>query len=112
MGEEKIRVMTAKLSPAAPGRMALKLPLAVLVALFLLLAGGATSASAVISGHVFDFEFGVPEGTEGGHFGFSYAGVDIAVNSTTGDIYATDPGNARVQKFDDQGNFLLTWGYG
>jgi hypothetical protein len=70
------------------------------------------SAMAVISGHTFDFEFAKEEGTVGGKFGFSYAGSDIAVNNMTGDIYVTDPGNARVQKFDDEGNFLMTWGYG
>jgi hypothetical protein len=99
------------LPTASATRIARRLSAALLIALSLLLIGGSSSAMAVISGHVLDFEFG-EEGTEGGKFGFSYAGFDVAVDSSTGDFYVTDPGNARVQKFDDEGNFLLTWGFG
>ncbi len=35
----------------------------------------------------------------------------VAVDAA-GNIYVTDTFNARVQKFDNAGNFLLTWGWG
>ncbi|MEX2348874.1 MAG: HYR domain-containing protein, partial [Nitrosopumilaceae archaeon] len=34
---------------------------------------------------------------------------DIAVDSA-GNVYVSDYGNRRIQKFDNDGNFLLTWG--
>ncbi len=36
---------------------------------------------------------------------------DIAVDGA-GDVYVVDSGNQRIQKFDMDGNFLLTWGFG
>jgi DNA-binding beta-propeller fold protein YncE len=34
----------------------------------------------------------------------------VAVDQTTGDVYVADTGNHRVDKFDAQGNFILTFG--
>jgi DNA-binding beta-propeller fold protein YncE len=39
------------------------------------------------------------------------AGADVAVDSQEY-VYVTDPGNARVQKFDSQGQFLSQWSSG
>lgn len=36
----------------------------------------------------------------------------IAVNQATGDVYVWDTGNARVQQFDNDGNFIRAWGWG
>ena len=36
---------------------------------------------------------------------------NVAVDAA-GNVYVTDTYNARVQKFDNAGNFLLTWGWG
>jgi hypothetical protein len=35
---------------------------------------------------------------------------DVALDPSTHDIYVTDPGNYRVEKFDSSGNFLLMFG--
>ena len=36
--------------------------------------------------------------------------TDVAVDQATGDIYVTDPGNHRVEKFDSTGHFLFMFG--
>ena len=36
--------------------------------------------------------------------------VDVEIDQTSRDIYVTDPGNHRVEKFDSAGNFLLMFG--
>ena len=36
----------------------------------------------------------------------------IAVNKTTGNVYATDPNNDRVQEFSSTGAFVRTFGFG
>ena len=81
--------------------------LSLLTGLFcvLTLALGASIASAV---YVPAANFGSP-GTAASQFS-SPSGV--AVDQSTGDFYVADGGNARVQKFDSDGNFLLTWGWG
>ncbi|HEY8303567.1 MAG TPA: hypothetical protein VIG42_03160, partial [Solirubrobacteraceae bacterium] len=38
--------------------------------------------------------------------------TDVAVDDVTHDVYVLDSGNARVEKFDNAGNFLLSWGGG
>ncbi len=82
-------------------------------ALGLALAANAPSASAVPNGHVFDYEFG-GEGTGAGQFNFipCIGCVGIAVEHSTGNYYVTDGASSRVQKFDEDGNFLLMWGFG
>jgi hypothetical protein len=54
------------------------------------------------------FLFGAP-GAEAGHIDVSYG---LAVDRQSGDIYASDPQNNRVNKFDGSGRFLLAWGWG
>jgi hypothetical protein len=70
----------------------------------------AQSASAVVIGHTFDFQFGAA-GTDAGQFAAD-TGMGIAIDQSAGHLYVADSGNSRVQKFDTEGNFLLTWGYG
>jgi len=50
-------------------------------------------------------------GTGPGEFiGPSSAGPDALVVDVVGNVYATDPGNYRAQKFDPSGNFLGAFG--
>jgi hypothetical protein len=62
---------------------------------------------------------GTPAYTAAGSFGSPGSGagqlslpVGMAVDQTTGDVYVADAGNARVDKFDSQGHFLLAFGVG
>jgi hypothetical protein len=51
--------------------------------------------------------------TPGSVFGYGqHSGSSIAVNDTTHDVYVTDTGNARIDEFDQNGNFIRAWGYG
>ncbi|MCL4297056.1 MAG: zf-HC2 domain-containing protein [Anaerolineae bacterium] len=54
-------------------------------------------------------------GSNAGQFSFFVPGTgvsgDVAVDSQ-GQVYVADPGNARVQKFDSQGQFLSQWSRG
>jgi hypothetical protein len=93
---------------------------AILCVLGLALAVTAPSASAVVVGHTFDFEFG-GAGAEPGQFGFETFGnsdfsanfdMGIGIDHDTDAFYVADAYNRRIQKFDAEGNFLLTWGYG
>ena len=81
-----------------------------LCALGVALAISATPAAAITDGHLYDFEFG-GLGQGAGQFESVY-GFDIAIDQSTGDIYAADTEISRVEKFDSAGNFLLMWGYG
>lgn len=45
----------------------------------------------------------------GGGFSYTSSPDGVAVDSA-GSVYATDPGNYRVQKFDGSGNFKFAWG--
>ncbi|HET6571321.1 MAG TPA: hypothetical protein VFG58_07530 [Solirubrobacterales bacterium] len=38
--------------------------------------------------------------------------VGAAVDQSSGDLYVADRNNFRINKFDQDGNFLLSWGYG
>jgi DNA-binding beta-propeller fold protein YncE len=40
------------------------------------------------------------------------SGSSVAVNDATHDVYVTDTGNARIDEFDQNGNFIRAWGYG
>lgn len=51
-------------------------------------------------------------GAAGSASGWFSAPTGIGVNSNTGDVYVHDVSNFRVQKFDANGNFILTWGKG
>jgi phosphodiesterase/alkaline phosphatase D-like protein len=92
-------------------RLTRRLSVAILLALSIGLAISAAPAMAVLDGHIYDHSWG-SEGTEAGQFAFNYSGWDIAQDQSTGDIYMADSGNHRVQKFDEDGNFILMWGYG
>jgi len=50
------------------------------------------------------------EGTGAGQFQGTTTPPGVAVDQSTGDVYVTDAGNRRLQKFDADGNFLRTWG--
>jgi phosphodiesterase/alkaline phosphatase D-like protein len=52
----------------------------------------------------------LPAGATYGYEGRS--GSSVAVNDVTHDVYVTDTGNARIDEFDQNGNFLRAWGYG
>jgi hypothetical protein len=71
----------------------------------------AGSAHAISLGHTYDFEFG-SAGSGPGEFLVGDGGMGVAIDQSTGNVYVTDGLNSRVQKFDSEGNFLLTWGYG
>jgi len=51
------------------------------------------------------------EGTGDGQFGFQFGppSLSVAVDGS-GNVYVGDTGNSRIQKFDENGNFLLKWG--
>jgi DNA-binding beta-propeller fold protein YncE len=36
----------------------------------------------------------------------------VAVNTDSGDVYVADTANNRIQRFDKQGSFISTWGWG
>ena len=55
----------------------------------------------------YEFSFG-SEGTAAGQF---REPASISQNTTTGDIYIADRQNNRIQKFDEDGNFLEAWGF-
>jgi phosphodiesterase/alkaline phosphatase D-like protein len=117
-----MRVITATALRLESGRVARRLPIAFLVVL-LLFAAGATSALAVINGHTYAFSFGEPgkcdeyippeefEHCTGGQFNHEY-GWGLDVDTSTGYVYVSDPKASRIQKFDQDGNFILTWGFG
>ena len=48
-------------------------------------------------------------GSSGSSAGQFSRPAGIVIDSV-GDIFVVDPGNNRIQKFDSDGNFLLTWG--
>jgi hypothetical protein len=88
----------------------------VVFVLGLALAIAAAPASALTEGHVYDFTFaGGGDGSGNGQFeeGFASAhGNGVAVDESTGDVYVADSKNSRIQKFDNEGNFLQIWGFG
>ena len=96
---------------AGSQRVVRRLPVAILLALALGLTISVTPAMAVLDGHIYSYSWG-GDGSGAGQFSFNYSGWDIAQDQSTGDIYMADSGNHRVQKFDENGNFLLMWGYG
>ncbi len=96
---------------AGSHRIARRLSVALLLALALGLTLSVTPSMAVLDGHIYSYSWG-EEGSGAGQFSFNYSGWDIAQDQSTGDIYMADSGNHRVQKFDENGNFLLMWGYG
>ncbi|HST54718.1 MAG TPA: hypothetical protein VLJ42_02345 [Solirubrobacteraceae bacterium] len=51
-------------------------------------------------------------GTAGSGEGQFSNPTGVAVDRSTGDIYVADTANARIEKFDATGHFLMTWGWG
>ncbi|HEY1354681.1 MAG TPA: hypothetical protein VGF09_00050, partial [Solirubrobacterales bacterium] len=72
-----------------------------------------STALAVSGGWISSGNFG-SFGTGSGQLQADYFGTGggAAVDESTGDVYVTDTGNARVEKFDASGNFLAAWGFG
>ena len=68
----------------------------------------AASSVSVGQGPVFLARWGSNGSAEGQ---FNYWAFGIAVDNA-GYVYAADTGNHRIQKFDSDGNFVLTWGWG
>jgi hypothetical protein len=68
----------------------------------------AAPAGASVS-HVFAGTFGAEGSTPADHYPLA-GPTDVAVDQTSHDIYVTDPGNYRVEKFDSSGNLLLMIG--
>jgi hypothetical protein len=76
-----------------------------LCAAVVVLALGAASAQASLS----------PAGSFGGSGsgdGQFATPQGVAIDQSSGAVYVTDGGNARVEKFDSAGTFALTWGWG
>jgi hypothetical protein len=77
-----------------------------LVALLCVLSCGALTAAPAVA---------LPErfGTHGSRAGQISANPQgIAVEQESGDVYVADTGNARIDKFGPEGEFLLAWGWG
>ena len=72
----------------------------------LLLAGIATNQSFGSSSHPYILEWGNYGNIDGGQF-FQLEGLSV---DNEGNVYVTDSGNARIQKFTSDGQFLETWG--
>ncbi len=68
----------------------------------------AASAQANVS-HAFTGTFGSAGSTTVDPYPISEP-TDVAVDQASGDIYVTDPGNHRVEKFDSTGHFLFMFG--
>src|SRR5215470_17817954 len=51
-------------------------------------------------------------GSQGSGVGQFQTPVGVAVAPTSGNVFVADSGNARVQKFDPNGNFVSAWGWG
>jgi len=72
----------------------------------LLLAGVATNQSFGDNAHSQVLQWGSFGQIDGGHF-FQLESLSV---DDEGNVYVTDSGNARVQKFTSDGQFLKTWG--
>ena len=72
----------------------------------LLLAGIATNQSFGDNSHSYVLQWGSFGQIDGGHF-FQLESLSV---DNEGNVYVTDSGNARIQKFTSDGQFLETWG--
>ena len=78
-----------------------------LVLLFsVLLLGVSFTQNSYAAPHTFELEWGISGIAKPGMF---LSPQHLAVDSDN-NVYVTDLGNARVQKFDDQGNYIRSWG--
>src|SRR5262245_1942579 len=87
-----------RVGPALMARVAL----AICASTFML--GAATAHAVLVPRSTF--------GSQGSGAGQFQTPVGVAVSPTAGNVYVADSGNARVQKFDANGNFLAAWGWG
>jgi DNA-binding beta-propeller fold protein YncE len=92
-------------APSAGSSMPWRGALAALLSLLALALLGATPALGAQL-HKFAFSFG-SAGSGNGEFANN---THLAVDQTSGDVYVADTGNGRVQKFDEDGNFLAAFG--
>jgi DNA-binding beta-propeller fold protein YncE len=67
---------------------------------------GAATAHASFLSQISSF------GTPGSGAGQFQTPVGVAIQQTSGNVFVADAGNARVEKFDAQGNFLAAFGWG
>ncbi|MBA3865550.1 MAG: hypothetical protein H0X42_04260 [Solirubrobacterales bacterium] len=98
----------------APGTRApaVRLLLASLAALAGLLVFAVTPALALNGpSHIFTGAFGSATSTPPDPYPLS-GPTDVAVDQTSHDVYVTDPGNYRIEKFSPTGEFLLMFGKG
>jgi hypothetical protein len=51
-------------------------------------------------------------GSQGSGAGQFQTPVGVAVQPTSGNVYVADSSNARVERFDANGNFIAAWGWG
>ncbi len=103
------REASATATPEQGRRVRPAAGLVVAVAVFLL---AAAPASAAIS-HVFTGTFGSEASSPKDEYPLSEP-TDVAIDESggpsNGDIYVTDPGNHRIEKFNSEGDFLLMFG--
>jgi sugar lactone lactonase YvrE len=79
----------------------------------------ATNADGTTNGADQTFQTLVSFLVQGSSFGSPGSGagqfqtpVGVAIQQSNGAVYVADSGNARVEKFDVNGNFLAAWGWG
>src|SRR5262249_23361974 len=73
--------------------------------------GASTLALGVATAHAVLVPLGM-FGSQGSGAGQFQTPIGVAVAPTNGAVYVADSGNARVQKFDANGNFVAAWGWG
>jgi WD40-like Beta Propeller Repeat len=84
--------------------IARRLTLAVLVSVSVFACVLVASAGAATAAPLFG-----PLGHEAGQI---YLSQGMAIDHATGDVYVSDIGNERIDKFDGSGKFVLAWGWG
>lgn len=96
-----MRSQGSRKTPTRPGRLA--------VICFALLLISATAASGASKGVIGFFgNPGAVPSPNGAEFSTTPGGV--AVNNSSGDVYVVDSGNNRVQQFDENGDFVRSFG--
>lgn len=82
---------------------------AILLLILLLFASSAPKAEAAEASKAVLKSFGTPNGEEGGRLVFAKG---VAVYQATGDVYVAEANtNHRISQFDEEGNFIRTWGF-
>src|SRR5262245_15901661 len=78
---------------------------AVALCVLMLTLGSAPTHAALLS-EVSSF------GSQGSGAGQFQTPLGVAIQQSSGTVYVADSGNARVEKFDANGNFIAAWGWG